>query len=1329
MKKWLYILPILAMAACGRQAEMDVVQQPVTQPVEEPQPGNQPGPEAPVTAEHASLTAYIDNGTLSGESAPATKTGYTIQDGKAVFQWVSGDQIDLVMKQTLEGTSYYTPVRFTAPEGGLEVDFADGAQEGDATVADGGQATGMAFYPSRQSSQAAAENSDLSWEISAAGEVSVTIQPQLWPATDNPLATVPLMGERAESGKYIFRPMTAVLGIPVSGLSTSVDAIRIQSPDVALSGVFAVENGVLTHAGKRYGYTEGLTIHFEATTGDRTFYFPVPAGDIPAGLTISLGRFDTDSQTLTVLHQVTTKKAITLPARTINMTKVLAYDAASQWDAVGQGTFKDDFIWSKAGWSAPVAVSVEQNRENPRQYRLANPYVLAAGGTPTDYFTFTVQSNHQVQFETLNTRYVDSGHELEVRYGTVASADFVAAYQYDGALGKVELQANYVAADLDSYRYTKDGTYSNTERIRLSLAPQGEWNALVGTGTYKDDFIFQEKHSLGADQYVDVAVWQHATDATLYRVENPYPKLAAKLGMTIGTAVTTKPAEYLYFRVENGLVRFDELHAGIDVDEKDYVLCHPDTWKAINGVERTGTYNKVLSARADGVPVQLQLAPIYHEAGNYLEGTGSHMYPRNNKDKLIVLNFPTVTETWTNLGTGRVIDTFLWDKNNFPYYGVPVTIEQSNLGRYRVANPYQVAATLFRGEGAFTWADGDPYLYLTVKGKDVYFEPFKLGMYPKGYASWTTMLAHPDDWPAISNKTMTGTNKLVATRPDGTPGEIQLAGAYYQSPFTSGQYFTNNTGPLRILFPDYTPAEVWYPFGTADYKDNLYCQKIKEQTVWSQTVPVEVSSEDGMRYRIPNPYRHLAEATRVGDEYLYFRASANTRIYFEPFRPGIPFHNGELIIEHPADRNVSHPSENRDKNSNAVITWSSDQSYPATLRMGAVYYDSSDPGYLYSSDWASYTKDSQINIALTPGSYAQAAVDVFTAGSGAYHYRIPGLARTKAGTLIAVADARNAAAGDLPADIDVVVKRSTDGGATWGSAITAMEMGEYGGLSQAKNGIGDACILVDEVTGDIMLFAVWVHALTGLAWNNAGSGYDLDKTPQLMMVRSKDDGLTWSEPVNLTRQVKQPHWKMTFQGPGRGITMADGTLVIPFQHQEPDRTPYSSIMYSTDHGLSWHVNDSPKAQTSEAQVAEVAPGTLLLTMRDESVSGTRAFYTTSDLGRTWQRHAADGQIPDPVCEASLLHIRAADNALGKDILLLSNCGGSIKDQRHHLTIRASLDGGQTWPWNFLVDAGAGYGYSCLSQVDAQTVGILYDKGGAAGTQAFMAIPLTSLVRE
>ena len=130
-------------------------------------------------------------------------------------------------------------------------------------------------------------------------------------------------------------------------------------------------------------------------------------------------------------------------------------------------------------------------------------------------------------------------------------------------------------------------------------------------------------------------------------------------------------------------------------------------------------------------------------------------------------------------------------------------------------------------------------------------------------------------------------------------------------------------------------------------------------------------------------------------------------------------------------------------------------------------------------------------------------------------------------------------------------------------------------------------------------------------------------------------------------------------------------------------------------------------------------------MRDETDSHYRRNYVTSDLGRTWQEHASNGKLFEPTCEASLLHVGKKQNSLRKDILLFSN-PQTVSGWRDHMTIQASLDGGETWPYRFLVDEGGSLGYSCLTMIDKKTVGILYE--GSRGDIMFRAIPLSCIIQ-
>ncbi len=357
------------------------------------------------------------------------------------------------------------------------------------------------------------------------------------------------------------------------------------------------------------------------------------------------------------------------------------------------------------------------------------------------------------------------------------------------------------------------------------------------------------------------------------------------------------------------------------------------------------------------------------------------------------------------------------------------------------------------------------------------------------------------------------------------------------------------------------------------------------------------------------------------------------------------------------------------------------------------------------------------------------AVGVRYAGDdGSKAFRIPGLTTTRKGTLLGVYDVRYNNSVDLQEHVDVGLSRSTDGGRTWEEMRLPLSFGNEGGLPSAQNGVGDPSILVDEKNNTVWVIALWTHGMGNQrAWWSSQPGMDKSHTGQLVLTKSTDDGVTWSAPINITEMVKRPEWYLLLQGPGRGITMKDGTLVFPIQFIDKDRMPHAGIMYSKNRGKTWTIHEPARSNTTEAQVAEIEPGVLMLNMRDNR-GGSRAVSITKDLGRTWTEHASSrSTLIEPVCMGSLLHIQAKKNVLKRDLLLFSNPNST--KERKNMTIKVSLDGGLTWEKenSLCLDEGQSWGYSCLTQIDEETIGILYE--GSTAHMVFQRIKIKDLVKK
>lgn len=370
---------------------------------------------------------------------------------------------------------------------------------------------------------------------------------------------------------------------------------------------------------------------------------------------------------------------------------------------------------------------------------------------------------------------------------------------------------------------------------------------------------------------------------------------------------------------------------------------------------------------------------------------------------------------------------------------------------------------------------------------------------------------------------------------------------------------------------------------------------------------------------------------------------------------------------------------------------------------------------------------------------------------GVHTYRIPGLTTTKNGTLLAVYDVRRNDTHDLQGDIDIGLSRSTDGGNTWEPMRIVLDRGIWGGLPQKYNGISDACILVDKNTNTVFVAGLWMYGLLddngkwikGLdenstarnhQWSKKGSqpGFDVKQTSQFMIAKSTDDGQSWSEPVNLTKMCKKEEWWLWAPAPGAGITLDDGTLVFPTQGRDENGDPFSNITWSKNGGETWHTSNFASRGTNENMIVQLSSGAIMLNARNpknkENLSATngRVISVSNDLGETWVSHpTSQGTLIEPACMANLYRHFYTENGVRKSILLFSNPNSKIA--RDHIMIKVSFDDGATWPEKYwlLLDEGKGRGYSCITSIDEQTIGILYE--GSQADMTFQKIALNELI--
>lgn len=329
--------------------------------------------------------------------------------------------------------------------------------------------------------------------------------------------------------------------------------------------------------------------------------------------------------------------------------------------------------------------------------------------------------------------------------------------------------------------------------------------------------------------------------------------------------------------------------------------------------------------------------------------------------------------------------------------------------------------------------------------------------------------------------------------------------------------------------------------------------------------------------------------------------------------------------------------------------------------------------------------------------------ELFSKNTHGYHtFRIPSLIVSTKGTVLAFAEGRKESSSDT-GDIDLVMRRSEDGGKTWGPLRVIWDDGSHV--------CGNPTPVVDETTGTIWLLLTW----------NRGDDHERDiiakkatDTRRVFVTYSTDDGLTWATPKDITATTKEPSWGWYATGPGMGIQIKNGIhkgrLIIPSDHSydSVDGTvsggnfEYGAhVIYSDDHGKTWQLGGTIRPKMNECQVIERADGngTLLMNMRSYFGKNRRALSLSDDGGITWSDPMEAVELVEPVCQAALIRYKG-------DWMLFSNPAST---KRENMTLRLSKDDGRTWPISKILHAGPS-AYSALAVLPNGDILCLYEKG-------------------
>ncbi|MBM80732.1 MAG: hypothetical protein CMJ78_09080 [Planctomycetaceae bacterium] len=338
---------------------------------------------------------------------------------------------------------------------------------------------------------------------------------------------------------------------------------------------------------------------------------------------------------------------------------------------------------------------------------------------------------------------------------------------------------------------------------------------------------------------------------------------------------------------------------------------------------------------------------------------------------------------------------------------------------------------------------------------------------------------------------------------------------------------------------------------------------------------------------------------------------------------------------------------------------------------------------------------------------------LFESGKLYKRFRIPSLIVAPDGTLLAFCEGRKDGGG-LTGNIDIVVRRSKDHGKSW-SPIDVVQ--DYG-----NDTLGNPCAFIDRQKN--RLWMAFTHSPGKFTEKQIVNGESPEST-RVFLIHSDDSGVTWSKPTEITKSVKLDSWTWYGTGPGLGLQLSTGRLVVPCYHVErSDRIYRSHVIYSDDHGVTWQRSTTIGDNTSEAHIAEQSSGVLIMDTRTVVGTKLRTWAKSKDGGKTWSRPYFNKALFDPHCEACLLPLPEDVNS--QHVWLFSNPTGP---RRHNLTLRVSLDQGHTWSKSQLIQAGDSQ-YSSLAQLPEGKVGCLYDRWTNNTYQLFFTrIDLEMLLRQ